>query len=108
MAQPVFFHPHYPPKAQPIEFSRVRALHSFLGAPADDAVVSPTRSTHALAVELEAAGTPVTLRMYARASHVTLVGAFAPPLRWVAPVLDDMVALIAATAPATASHIGSR
>jgi acetyl esterase/lipase len=108
LAQPVFFHPHYPPKAQPIEFGRVHAVPSFLGAPADDAVVNPTRSTQALAAALDAAGTPVTLRLYDRASHATLVGAFAPPLRWVAPVLDDVVAFIAITAPATASRIVSR
>jgi acetyl esterase/lipase len=108
LAQPVFFHPHYPPKAQPIEFGRVHTVPSFLGAPADDAVVNPTRSTQALAAALDAAGTPVTLRLYDRASHATLVGAFAPPLRWVAPVLDDVVAFIAITAPATASRIVSR
>ena len=108
LAQPVFFHPHYPPRAQPIEFSRVHTVPSFLGAPADDAVVNPTRSTQALAAALDAAGTLVTLRLYDRASHATLVGAFAPPLRWVAPVLDDVVAFISATAPATASRVGTR
>ena len=96
-AQPVFFHPHYPPKAQPIEFGRQRAVPSFLGAPAHDAVVNPTRSTQALADELKAAGTQVTLRMYDRASHATLIGAFALPLRWVAPVLEDVTEFIADT-----------
>ncbi len=98
-AQPVFFHPNYPPHAQPIEFGSVRAVPTFLGAPVNDTLVSPTRSTRALAAELEAAGTPVTLRLYERASHTTLIGAFAPPLRWVAPVLDDVTAFIAATPP---------
>jgi acetyl esterase/lipase len=97
LAQPVFFHPHYPPRAQPIDFAGVRALPSFLGAPEHDAVVSPKRSTRALAGQLQAAGTPVTLRMYERASHATLIGALAPSLHWVAPVLDDVIAFMDAT-----------
>ena len=99
-AQPVFFHPNYPPKAQPIEFGNVHVVPTFLGAPVNDKLVSPTRSTQALAAALSAAGTPVTLQMYERASHTTLIGAFSPPLRWVAPVLDDVAGFIAATPPA--------
>ena len=98
-AQPVFFHPNYPERAQPIEFASASAPRSFLGAPVNDAVVSPTRSTRSLAAKLEAAGTPVTLKMYERAGHTTLLGAFAAPLRWIAPVLDDVSAFIDA-APA--------
>jgi len=105
-AQPVFFHPNYPAKAQPIEFGSVHAVPTFLGAPVNDRLVSPTRSTQALAAKLEAAGTPVTLRMYERASHATLIGAFSPPLRGIAPVLADVTAFIAATAPSSAQRIG--
>ena len=107
LAQPVFFHPDYPPQAQPIEFGMVRTAPAFLGAPLHDKVVSPTRSTQALAAKLTAAGTPVVLRMYDRASHATLVGAFAPPLRWVAPVLDDVIAFIDATPAAVAQNAGA-
>jgi len=95
-AQPVFFHPDYPPKAQPIEFPSPAAPRSFLAAPVRDEVVSPTRSTQSLARELEADGVAVTLRFYERANHATLIGAFAWPLRFVAPVLDDVVAFIEA------------
>ncbi len=98
-AQPVFFHPNYPPKSQPIDFPSAASPRTFLGAPVNDKVVSPTRSTKSLAAKLEAAGAPVTLRMYERASHTTLIGAFAWPLRFVAPVLDDVVSFIGA-APA--------
>jgi acetyl esterase/lipase len=101
-AQPVFFHPNYPAKAQPIEFSAARAVPTFLGAPRNDTLVSPTRSTQALATALAAQGTPLTLRLYDRASHQTLIGAFSPPLRWVAPVLEDVTSFIAS---APASHI---
>ena len=103
-AQPVFFHPNYPPQAQPIEFGDTRAVPTFLGAPTNDKLVSPTRSTQALAARLAAAGTPVTLRMYGHASHATLIGAFSPPLRWIAPVLDDVTGFIAATPPSIAQR----
>ena len=106
-AQPVFFHPNYPPHAQPIEFGDMRTVPTFLGAPVNDKLVSPTRSTQALAAKLEAAGTPLMLRMYERASHVTLIGAFAPPLRFIAPVLDDVTAFIAATPTSNARRDGS-
>ena len=99
-ARPVFFHPNYPERAQPIEFPSASAPRSFLAAPVKDALVSPTRSTQSLAAKLDAAGVPVTLKMYERASHTTLIGAFSPPLRWVAPVLDDVTAFIEAAPPA--------
>ena len=98
-AQPVFFHPNYPPRAQPIEFAAAGAPRSFLAAPVNDVLVNPTRSTRSLAARLQAAGVPVTLQMYERANHMTLIGAFALPLRWIAPVLADVSAFIDA-APA--------
>lgn len=99
-AQPVFFHPNYPAKAQPIDFTPSDAPRSFLAAPVDDVLVSPQRSTQQLATRLQAAGVPVTLKLYQHANHMTLIGAFAWPLRWIAPVLDDVQAFIAAAPPA--------
>ena len=99
-ARPVFFHPNYPAHAQPIEFPSADAPRSFLAAPVKDALVSPTRSTQSLAAKLDAAGVPVTLKMYEHANHTTLIGAFSPPLRWVAPVLDDVTSFIEAAPPA--------
>ena len=98
-ARPVFFHPDYPARAQPIEFAAARAVLTFLGAPVNDRLVSPTRSTRALAARLESAGTSVTLRLYERASHTTLLGAFSAPLHWVAPVLEDVSNFIETAAP---------
>lgn len=97
LAQPVFFHPNYPPKAQPIEFAQAAAVPSFVGAPAQDSVVNPVRSTQALAASLANAGTAVTLRLYERTSHATLVGALAPALHGLAPVLDDVLGFINST-----------
>ncbi|HWH84778.1 MAG TPA: alpha/beta hydrolase [Burkholderiaceae bacterium] len=99
-ARPVFFHPNYPPQAQPIEFASAAAPRSFVGAPLNDALVSPTRSTRQLAARLDAAGVPVTLKVYERASHASLIGAFGAALRWIAPVLDDVAAFVASAPPA--------
>ena len=99
-AQPVFFHPNYPENSQPIAFTSPNAPRSFLAAAKNDTLVNPQRYTVQLAKKLEAAGVPVTLKLYPRASHTTLIGAFAWPLRWIAPVLDDVDAFITAAPPA--------
>ncbi len=96
-AQPVFFHPNYPPGTQPLEHANPGAPRTFLGAAISDKLVNPQRNTVALANKLQAANVPVTLKLYERVNHVTLAGAFAGPLRWLAPVRDDVVAFIEAT-----------
>ena len=101
-AQPVFFHPDYPPDTQPIEFASAAAPRSFLAAGRTDALIDPQRNTAALAARLSAAGVPVSLHRYERASHVTLIGAFGLPLRWLAPVLDDVASFVSDTPQATA------
>lgn len=100
-AQPVFFHPNYPPKAQPIDFVDTAAIPTFVAAGVHDKLVSPTRSTEQLARRLSAAGTPLTEHLYPHASHTTLIGAFSPALRWIAPVLRDVTRFIAETPPAS-------
>lgn len=92
--RPVFFHPDYPPRAQPIDFAPADAPRTFLGAARKDGLVNPERSSVQLARKLQAAGVPVTLRLYERVNHATLVGATAWPLRWMAPVLADLRAFI--------------
>jgi acetyl esterase/lipase len=95
-AKPVFFHPNYPLNSQPIGFASAAAPRSFLAAAANDTLVNPQRNTQQLADRLKAAGIPVTLKLYSRASHTTIIGAFAWPLRWIAPVLEDVQAFILA------------
>lgn len=97
--QPVFHHPYYPADGQPIDHA-ASSLPAFLGAAAHDTVVDPQRSSVALARRLEAAGAPVTLRLYDGVGHATLIGALAPPLRFLAPVLDDVAAFVHRTPPA--------
>ena len=93
-AQPVFFHPNYPSDTQPLAFASTAAPRSFLGTAKTDSLVNPQRNTVALATRLGAAGVPVTLKLYERVNHLTLAGAFGRPLRWLAPVLDDVVRFV--------------
>ena len=101
-AQPVFFHPHYPPGTQPMAFAGPQAPRSFLAAGATDDLVDPERNTATLAARLQAAGVGVTQQRYERVNHLTLIGAFGLPLRWLAPVLDDVTAFVM-NAPAAAA-----
>jgi acetyl esterase/lipase len=98
-ARPVFFHPDYPPNTQPIDDVTRASPRAFLAAPSHDSVVSAERSTRAMAARLRSAGVPVELKLYDGISHALLAGAFARPLRGLAPVLDDVAAFIAATPP---------
>jgi acetyl esterase/lipase len=98
-AQPVFFHPNYPPNTQPMEFASSAAPRTFLAAGKTDALVDPERNTATLAARLSAAGVPVNLQRYARANHVTLIGAFGLPLRWLAPVLEDVAGFVQGAPP---------
>jgi acetyl esterase/lipase len=95
--RPVFHHPHYPRGGQPVEHAGAPALPAFLGAARTDSLVDPRRNTVGLATRLQAAGAPVTLRLYGRVGYTTLVGAFAAPLRFLAPVLDDLAKFVDTT-----------
>ena len=94
-AQPVFDHPNYPAGSQPVEYAtKGAAPRTFLGAASTDALVNPERNSKQLADKLSTVGVPVTIRMYPKANHITLIGAFARPLRNLAPVLEDVVAFV--------------
>jgi acetyl esterase/lipase len=99
--QAVFHDPNYPVGGQPIDHPSSMAPRTFLGTGTNDKVVSPSRSTESLAAKLRAGGVPVTLKLYPRASHATLLGAFGWPLRWVGPVLDDVTGFVQSTPPAS-------
>ena len=94
--QPVFFHPNYPAGSQPAAYVSRQSPRSFIGAAKKDSLVDPQRNSVAIAAQLEAAGVPTTLKMYDRVNHVTLAAAMSAPLRWLAPVLDDVAAFIVA------------
>lgn len=95
-AKPVFYHPDYPPGSQPIDYASTASPRVFLAAAATDSVVNPVRNTQQMADKLRAAGVSVTSKTYAEVNHVTLAGAIARPLRWLAPVRDDVIAFVRA------------
>lgn len=96
-AKPVFFHPNSPPDSQPIRYVAALAPRTFLGAATEDSLVNPERNTRQMGAKLQAAGVPVTVQFYPRTNHITLMGAFAAPLRFLGPVLDDVVEFIKQT-----------
>jgi acetyl esterase/lipase len=88
--RPVFSYPDSPPDSQPILYANPGSPRSFLAAPQSDDLVDPERNTHRLARQLAANGVAVTYKSYPGVGHVTLIAAMARPLRWLAPVLDDI------------------
>jgi acetyl esterase/lipase len=95
-AQPVFFHPNYPTGTQPLDYASTDAPRSFIAAPRGDVLVNPQRNSVGLATRLRDVGASVELKLYSGVDHMTLIGAFAWPLRGLAPVLDDVVAFVEA------------
>ncbi len=67
---------------------------ALLLAARNDSLVNPQRNTVALAQTLKRQGTPVEVELFDRVSHTTLIGALAPPLRGLAPVLDRLGAFL--------------
>ncbi len=92
--RPVFFHPNYPAGSQPVDYAAKDSPRAFLGAAITDDLINPQRNTVGLAARLQAEGARVQLKLYERVNHITLAAAFAWPLRWLAPVLDDVVGFI--------------
>jgi acetyl esterase/lipase len=92
--QPVFFHPNYPKGSQPFEYVTGSSPRSFIGAAKVDNLVNPGKNSVRMASQLTQSGVPVTLKLYERVNHMTIAAAFAWPLRWLAPVLNDVVEFI--------------
>lgn len=92
--QPVFHHPVYPKDSQPLLYVRQSSPRAFLAAAPVDDRVDARRNTQQMARRLAAAGVPVISRLYEGTDHDTLLGALAPGLRSMAPVLDDIAAFV--------------
>ena len=85
-------------ETQPITFADRSAPPALLLHGENDGTVRPANSEH-LAAALAAAGNRVELKLYPNLDHVAVVAALAAPLRWLAPVLDDVTAFLRATPP---------
>ena len=92
--------------SQPISFARGDAAPMLLMTGAVDGSVSPDNSRK-LAARIRALGGQADTRVYRRANHTTIMGAFSPLLRLAAPSLADTVAFIGARADAVRPRPGS-
>jgi acetyl esterase/lipase len=101
---PVFGGPRPPPESQPMFYAQAghAPARTLLIAADDDHLVDPQRNTVGLAAALRQDGAPVEAHLFPRLSHATTVGAFALPLRGLAPVLDDVARFVRDT-PAVGS-----
>ena len=95
--KPVFDFPDTPADSQPLAHAGARSPPALLVAAHGDAIVDPRRNTAPMAARLTAAGVRVSVHMHDGVGHVTLLGAMAWPLRWLAPVLDEVVAFVEST-----------
>lgn len=89
--QVAFEWPRTSPDTQPVAHVTGGAPRTFLGAAITDNLVNPQRSTVGLGERLKAAGVSTQVKLYPRVNHVTLLAAMAQPLRWLAPVRDDVL-----------------
>lgn len=92
--KPVFFFPNSPPDSQPINHVSAASPPALLIAAKDDTLVNPERNTGGMAQRLRELGVPVRELYFSRPGHGTLIAAFARPMRWLAPVLDEVVAFV--------------
>jgi acetyl esterase/lipase len=74
---------------QPINFVDTLAPPAFLATGTRDLTVR-SANTIRLAERIRQVGGEVDVKLYKRVNHRTLVGALARPLRFLAPVLDDV------------------
>jgi acetyl esterase/lipase len=95
--QVAFEWPHTAADSQPLVHASKRSPPALLLAPLNDTVVSPERSTLAMARKLEACGVRVESALFDSVSHVTLVAAMASVLRSRAPVLARVQAFVQST-----------
>lgn len=92
--KPIFFFPNSPPDSQPINHVSATSPPALLIAAKDDTLVNPERNTGGMARRLREQGVPVRELYFSKPGHGTLIAAFSRPMRWLAPVLDEVVAFI--------------
>ncbi len=95
--RPVFHYPNSPPESQPIRYVSHAVPPTLLVAPKVDALLNTQRNTEQMARKLQEAGVPVTEKIYDNLDHITAIGVLAWPLRFKAPVLDNIEQFIKAT-----------
>jgi acetyl esterase/lipase len=81
-------------KTQPIQYADASAPPVLLVTGRLDTIVSPGNVTR-LAARLKEKGAAVETQRYLLLGHITLIGSFARPLRFVTPVLGDVTDFLA-------------
>jgi len=89
----IFGPPETRPETQPINYVDGQGPPLFLATDNHDKVVDPGNTTR-LAAKIEAHGGSVETKTYMGLSHALLLGVFAAPLRFLAPVLKDVTTFI--------------
>lgn len=92
----VFDWPGTPPDSQPINHVTKESIPSLLIAARTDTFVYPTKNTEPMAAKLKSLGADVTVDIHDHVSHVTLMGAMARPLRFLAPVDREFIDFVLA------------
>ncbi len=82
----VFHWPDTPPETQPINHVTRDSIPSLLIAARHDTFVHPDKNTERMGAKLKSLGVDVTVDLHDHVDHITLVGAMARPLRFLAPV----------------------
>jgi acetyl esterase/lipase len=96
--KPIFLSPNTPDSSMPINHVTGHEPPTLLLAAQKDTFVYPERNSEQLAAKMRAAGDTVTVKIYQRVTHTTLIGAMARPLRGLAPVLEDFSTFVLTTA----------
>lgn len=78
--RPVFDHPNYPPKSQPIDYTAKASVPSLILTPETDTLVSIERNSEALHTALKSAGNQTVLQTIKGTDHVTIIGTLSPLL----------------------------
>jgi acetyl esterase/lipase len=86
----VFHWPNTPASTQPITHVADGAPPALLIAAKTDNIVYPEQNTERMADRLREHHVGVEVKRYGSLNHYTTAGAFAWPLRWLAPVLKDV------------------
>ena len=97
LTQIAFNWPGTPEDSQPMAHVSRLSPPALLLAPTQDNLVSPERSTLALAARLKSNGVRVESALFDGVSHVTLLASMASILRGRAPVLERVTAFVKAT-----------
>lgn len=91
---PVFDWPATAMDTQPISHVTAAAPPTLLIVADPDELVDPNRNSAALADALHRVSVSVVVKRYSALNHYTTIGALAWPLRWLAPVLDDITEFV--------------